>query len=511
MLFSEMIAKVAAFDLRANKWFPDPRTNDFQINKLCYNSKHVEQNDIFFAVKGLKSDGNSFIGEAAAKGAGAIISDSILAGQTFLPVKNIPIYTVDNVRKNMAVFSNIFYDFPSRKMNMIGVTGTNGKTTVSSIINHVLKSNGKKSGLIGTNKYLIGNREIKASHTTPESIDLNALLFAMIQEDVEFVTMEVSSHSLSLYRVHGIDWDIAAFTNLTPEHLDFHHDMTEYFKAKKILFDSIREVNEKGRITYAVYNSDDKYGNEIVKDTKSKTISYSIQGIPPYQRVAGGLFADYTASNVSMSLDGMTFDIISRERSVKIKTNLTGKFNVYNILCAFASLRQFGFSPADIVLSIESFPPVEGRFNVFNLSNGAYAIVDYAHTPDSLYNALITIREIGAERVITVFGCGGDRDKTKRPLMGEIAAKFSDSVIITSDNPRFEEPMDIIKDIITGVKSNNYFVEEDRKAAITKAIEMSHRGDVILVAGKGHEPYQEIKGTRHHLSDIEIVKNFCVQ
>jgi UDP-N-acetylmuramoyl-L-alanyl-D-glutamate--2,6-diaminopimelate ligase len=498
MLFSEMVAKAAScmeqgslsLDLSLAR-LPWKVKHDFQINKLCYNSKHVEPNDIFFAVKGSKLDGDVFIGEAAAKGAKAIISDRARRHDDLSPV-----YTVDNVRKTMAVFSNIFYDFPSRKMSIIGVTGTNGKTTVSSIINHVLKSVGKKTGLIGTNKYLVGSRELEASHTTPESVDLNALLFTMIQENVEFVTMEVSSHSLSLYRVHGMDWDTAAFTNLTPEHLDFHHDMAAYFRAKKILFDSMPEINAKGHAAHVVYNMDDKYGGKIIEDTKAKTVSYGFHN------------ADYTAANVSMLLGGMTFDLVSLEGSVKIKTNLTGRFNAYNILCAFASLKQYGISSADIVLAIESFPPVEGRFNVFNLSNGAYAIVDYAHTPDSLYNALITIREIGAKRVITVFGCGGDRDKTKRPVMGEIAAKFSDAVIITTDNPRFEEPMDIINDITTGIKSNNYFVEEDRQAAIAKAIEMSHQGDVILVAGKGHEAYQETRGIRHHLSDIEIVLSF---
>jgi len=495
MLFSEMVNKAGSVITPINI------TADFEVNKLCYNSKLVEANDVFFAIKGLKSDGNLFIAEAVTRGAGAIITDS----SNDWIIRQAPahiIYNVDSARKTMAVFSNIFYGFPSQKMKLIGVTGTNGKTTVTSIIHYVLEFCGMKAGLIGTNKYLIAKRSIEASYTTPESVELNFLLSAMAQENVKFVSMEVSSHSLSLSRVYGLDFDTVVFMNLSPEHLDFHQDMSGYFKAKKILFDSMPQINAKGNATYAVFNKDDEYGSMIVKDIKSKTISFGFQD------------ADYSASNVSMSFEGMSFDLISSDFSNRIDSLLTGRFNVYNILAAFASLRCLGIASADIVSAIRIFPPVEGRFNVFKLSNGAYSIIDYAHTPDSLYNALVTIKEVIAHeeatpRIITVFGCGGDRDKKKRSVMGEIAAKLSHTVIITSDNPRFEDPVAIINQIKSGIKTNNYSIEENRQAAITKAVEMSREGDIILIAGKGHESYQEIKGVRHHLSDIEIVKSFC--
>lgn len=474
---------------------------DFKINELRYNSNDVVQNDIFFAIKGLKTDGNKYIPKAFEKGAKAVFTDAS-AG-----IADPRIYKVSDCRKMMAQVSNAFYGFPSQKMKMIGVTGTNGKTTITSLINHVLQFAGKKTGLIGTNGNYINKRFIKTEHTTPESIDLNKLLAEMADEGVEFVTMEVSSHSLSLHRVYEIDFDIVLFTNLTPEHLDFHGSMEEYFKAKKILFDSLKRINKKGNRTSAIYNCNDEYGEKIVNSTEGERIAY------------GFGCGTYTAQNLKMDFDGMSFEVLVPRNGeeidkINIKTRLTGRFNVYNILAAIAALKAAGIKYKKITDALREFKPVDGRFNQIQLSNNAAAVIDYSHTPDSLLKALTTIREILNEnkskgKIITVFGCGGNRDKAKRPMMGKIASENSNEIVITSDNPRDEEPTDIIEDIKSGITKDNYTIEENRELAIKKAVSLSSKGDVILVAGKGHETYQEIKGVKYHLSDKEIVEKYC--
>ncbi len=473
---------------------------DFDIESLRYNSNEVGQNDVFFAIKGYKSDGNAYIPDAFNRGAKAVFTD----GQP--EIIDSRIYKVKDCRRTMAAMSNVFYGFPSKKMKMIGVTGTNGKTTVTSIINHVLQSLGKKTGLIGTNGNYINKRFIKTEHTTPESVELNKLLSEMVSDEVEFVTMEVSSHSLALKRVYGIEFDTVVFTNLSPEHLDMHNTMEEYFAAKKILFDSLKRINDKGNRTAVIYNCDDEQGEKIVSSTESERISYGF---------GCGVF---TAKNLKMDFDGMSFDVLvprngEDTEKIHVKTGLTGRFNAYNILAAVAALKTFNISYKEITDAIKNFIPVDGRFNQLQLSNHATAIIDYSHTPDSLLKAITTIREIlddnkSKGRIITVFGCGGNRDKTKRPLMGKIASENSNEVVITSDNPRDEEPMDIIEEIKAGITQDNFSVEENRELAIQKAVEMSKKGDVILVAGKGHETYQEIKGVKYHLSDKEIVEKY---
>lgn len=484
----------------ANKMSPVKLETDFEVNKLCYDSRLVGRNDIFFAIKGYNTDGNYYLKNAIDNGAGAVFTDSIEQE----PGANI--YRVTNCRETMAVLSDVFYDHPSAKMNVIGVTGTNGKTTVTNLINHILEFADKRTGLIGTNKYVVNKKTLEATHTTPESIDLNGLLFMMQQENVEYVTMEVSSHSLALKRVYGIDFDTVIFTNLSPEHLDFHENMEGYYRTKKLLFDSLKRNNLKDHATRAVYDVDDEYGKRIVSDTAAQTISYGFND------------ADYKASNLSMNFEGMSFDINysgDKNRTMKFESLLTGRFNVYNVLAAVAAVRTFEISFDLIISAIKSFPPVDGRFNIIKLRIGALAVIDYSHTPDSLLNALITIKQImeqpGARKgkIICVFGCGGNRDRSKRPVMGDIAAAHSDYVFVTSDNPRSEEPLSIISEITSGIKTNNFTVEDDRKKAIEMAVERSKGGDVILVAGKGHESYQEIKGVKHHLSDREIVENYC--
>lgn len=494
MQFSEMLESIKQLTIDS------PRVIDFTVNKLNYDSRYVAGGDIFFAVRGFKQDGNLFINDAFSKGAQVVVTDANIA------MTDARILRVKDVRKAMALMSSKYYGFPSSKMKIIGVTGTNGKTTISTLIYHILYSNGKKCGLIGTNGNLINNRFIQTVHTTPESVELQKLLKEMADEKVEFVCMEVSSHALAMDRVYGIDFDIAVYSNLTPEHLDFHSDMESYFVSKKRLFDSLKRINLKNNKTAAIYNNDDKYGGRIVKTTVAERISYGL---------ASGM---YECEGIEMDFKGTRFTLLvprNGENTIKInvKSNLTGKFNIYNTIAAVAAAHKAGLNYKQITSAIKEFKPVEGRFNQIRLKNGATAIVDYSHTPDSLLKALVTIKEIlstiGSKgKIITVFGCGGERDKTKRPVMGQIATENSDSVIITSDNPRNEEPLDIIEEIKSGVKKNNYIVIENRKEAIKKAIELSSKNDVILVAGKGHETYQEIKGVKNHFSDKEIIEKF---
>ncbi len=492
MKFSEMITSAEKEIIDLDKSF------DFEVNKLCYSSKDIEKNDIFFAIKGYKTDGNKYIPDAINKGAMAVITD----GEP--DVMDPRIYHVNDCRKTMAQLSSSFYGNPSAKMKMVGVTGTNGKTTVTNIIYHVLQSSGLKTGLIGTNGNYINKRFLKTEHTTPESVDLNRLLREMADEEVEYAVMEVSSHSLYLKRVYGIEFDIAVFTNLTEEHLDFHETMEDYFGAKKVLFDSMKRIGTKGITPAVIYNCNDENGAKIVSTSEAERISY------------GFGCGTYSAKNLDMDFGGMSFEVLVPRNGegiekVKIKTRLTGKFNVHNILAAIAALKALKLKYNDITKSIEEFEPVDGRFNRIKLSSGASAIIDYSHTPDSLLKAITTIREIldtnkSNGKIITVFGCGGNRDRAKRPLMGKIAAENSDEAIITSDNPRDEEPLDIIEEIKAGITKDNYSVEPDREEAIKKAVTMAKKGDVILVAGKGHETYQEITGVKHHLSDREIVE-----
>lgn len=497
MKLSEMI-------LKAEKEIGGIEINpDFEVNKLCYNSALAETGDVFFAIKGFKTDGNKYINDAAGRGAKAVFTDS---ADNDLSINNVSVYKVPDSRKAMAALSNVYYGYPSKKMKIIGVTGTNGKTTISSIINFVLEYWDKKTGLIGTNGNYINKRFIKTDYTTPESVELNKLLNDMINAGVEYATIEVSSHSLALSRVYGIDFDAAVFANLTADHLDFHKNMENYFEAKKILFDNLERINSKGNNTAAIYNLDDEYGKHIVSGTEAERVSYGFQK------------AAYSAEKLKMNFDRMKFDMLvplngEGKDKIKIETSLTGKFNVYNILASSAALKALKVPFEVIREGIKSFKDVEGRFNRIKLYNGAIAIVDYSHTPDALLKALTTIREIIDEnglmgKIITVFGCGGNRDKLKRPQMGKIACENSNHAIVTSDNPRYENPIDIIAEIRDGIASDNFTIEENREKAIETAVNMSNKNDVILIAGKGHETYQEIQGVKYHLSDREIVERF---
>ena len=466
---------------------------DVEITGMSYDSRKIEQGNIFFAIKGIKEDGNKYIKSAVRNGAVLIITEEDLKsedGTQFIKVKNI--------RKLMASLSRIYYTDGLSNLKLIGITGTNGKTTTSYLIKYLLESAGFKTGLIGTIDYQIGNTSFNSVLTTPDSIELNILLGKMEKREMNFCVMEVSSVALEMDRTYGLNFDSAVFTNLTSEHLDYHKNMENYFQAKKILFDGLKESS------YAVSNKDDKYGEKILADTNSRKFFYSIRNE-----------SDLRACNEKISLYGTEFEINYGNKNYKFNTSLSGRFNIYNILASISTVINYNIDIEHIHSVLAGFNEVSGRFNKVKLNNGAVAVIDYSHTSDSLKNAILAAREIVSNenrngRVITIFGCGGDKDKTKRPVMGKYAANLSDYTIITSDNPRSEDPFKIIEEIVSGIvkEKNNYEVIEDREKAIKRGIEISSGGDIVLICGKGHENYQEIKGIKNHFDDKEIIDKY---
>ncbi len=460
--------------------------NNFEISGITNDSRLVKKDYIFMSVKGYKDDGDKYISAALEAGAGAVFTESEYPGEK--------IVRVNEIRKLTAVISSEINGNPAGKLKIIGITGTNGKTTITYLIRHLLEKHGKRCGLIGTIDYLSGKKKQGASLTTPDSPQIHEIFREMAEEGIGYCIMEASSIALLLNRVYTIDFSGAVFTNLTSEHLDLHKNMDNYFEAKKILFDGLNENS------FALSNCDDKYGEKILEDTKAEKIFYSLE------KESG-----IRAKDIKLNISGLEFSF----NGIQFKSNLTGRFNVYNILAAIGAAYQLGIDYETSAEYLKTFEPVNGRFNSIRLQNGAYAVIDYSHTSDSLENAINAANDIMSHKeekgkVITVFGCGGNKDRIKRPEMGRIAVSNSDFVIITSDNPRFEEPMDIINEILTGIdkKYENYIIEENRELAIKKAIEISKEGDIILVCGKGHETYQEIKGIRTHFDDKEEVQKY---
>jgi len=474
---------------------------DFIIKGLTFDSRAVVDDTIFFAIKGYKDDGNKYISDAICKNAGAVITDrmSFDENKEFFESSQMNVIVCENVRKFMAVSSNAYYGYPSKKIKLIGVTGTNGKTTITYIIKRILETAGNKCGLIGTIDYITGANNLDSKLTTPDSIEINQLLSDMAESGMEYCVMEVSSIALLLDRVYKQDFHAGIFTNLTSEHMDLHGNMEDYFKSKKILFD----ILDSNKI--AISNLDDEFGEKILNDCKCRKIFYSLNKEKSYR-----------AEGIDISIEGISFNVVSDGYSLNIKTRLTGGFNVYNILAAVAFAREEGIDDLIIQKALESIDPINGRFNKIKLPNNSYAIIDYSHTSDSLKNAISAARYIrnaagNNGRVITIFGCGGNKDITKRPLMGKYASELSDYVIITSDNPRSEDPMEIIRDIMTGIEDvKNVEIEENRELAIKKGIWMSAPHDIILICGKGHETYQEIKGVKSHFDDKEIVEKYSL-
>ena len=466
------------------------------VADIVYDSRKVQKNSVFVAIKGYKTDGHKFIQDAINKGAVAVVveDDNSIPDDLIHHVQIAKILVHDS-RKALAELSKGFYRDPSGKLKLVGITGTNGKTTSTFILKNILQNTGHKTGLVGTIANYIGDLKVDSKLTTPESNDLNRFFYDMIEAGCSHSIMEVSSHSLVLNRVFGLDFTAAIFSNITSDHLDFHQTFDEYLKAKKILFDGLSADS------FAIVNSDDASWNEIISDCKAKIVTYGMADN-----------SDYQIKNIRYDLNGTDFTISNNNTEYIINTSLIGTFNAYNATSAFATAHSLGIDANKIVDGIKSSLQVPGRFEVLGKGKKK-VIVDYSHTADSLEKALQAVREIVKDKnqIVTVFGCGGDRDKTKRPVMGKVASEMSDKVFITSDNPRTEKPYEIIKDIIKGISTNNYEIEENREEAIIKAIQSSHDDAVILIAGKGHENYQEINGVRNHFSDQEIALKYLAE
>lgn len=451
---------------------------DRPVAEVAYDSRRVTPGALFVALKGLKADGTAFAAEAAASGAVAILSEAPCP-----PGLAVPWVVVTDARLALALAADRFFDHPSRRMPVVGVTGTNGKTTTAYLLAAVLDAAGLRAGMLGTVAYRIGGVDREASRTTPEAPDVQRLLSDMIREGCRSAVMEVSSHALALKRVDGMRFAAAIFTNLTRDHLDFHADMEAYFVAKRRLFDMLTEGAP------AVVNVDDPRGAALV-ETAARPVTYAI-GAP----------ADVRPGPVTMTLEGLRFDVATPHGPLSLHSRLVGKPNVYNILAAVAAATALDVPLAAIARGIEELGGVPGRFElVSSPGDEVTVVVDYAHTDDALRNLLETARPLTPARLITVFGCGGDRDRSKRPLMGMVAARLSDLVVITSDNPRSEDPRRIVEEIERGIPAGSQTSTRvpvvasvvDRAEAIERAIAMAGPGDVVLVAGKGHEKYQQI-------------------
>lgn len=464
-----------------------------EVESLTIDSRTASKNSLYFAIEGFKVDGHKFINEAISKGAGAVVlhKPEEVPDQIFTHNNCVKI-VVEDTRISLAEFANKFYDEPSKKLKLSGITGTKGKTTTAFYLKNIFEHSGNKAGLIGTIANYIGKDEVKTLLTTPQPHEVNSLLAKMVNEGCSHCVMEVSSHALDLHRVDFLNFSNAIFTNITTDHMDYHKTEEHYLNSKKILFDTIGSTGK------VIYNIDDPKSSLVIKDSKAGKYSY---GTNPK--------SDFQIKEIEFNLDGTAFIISCKLGDFKISTGLAGHFNAYNATAAFAASVLNGFDPFKVAEGISLTPQVPGRFEIISRKNKK-VIVDYSHTSDSLKQALAAVQYIvkNDRPIYTVFGCGGDRDRTKRPIMGEIASSMSERVYVTSDNPRTEDPFLIIDEILKGIKQNNYRVIENREEAIRAAIFESEDNAVILVAGKGHENYQEINGARKDFSDKEISEKY---
>ncbi|WP_031531642.1 MULTISPECIES: UDP-N-acetylmuramoyl-L-alanyl-D-glutamate--2,6-diaminopimelate ligase [unclassified Bacteroides] len=457
------------------------------IEGINIDSRLIKDNHLFVAIKGTVADGHNYINKAVELGAKAILCEDIPAEKT----EGITYIQVESTEDAVGKCATTFYGNPTSKLKLIGVTGTNGKTTIATLLYNMFRKMGYKVGLVSTVCNYIDDVAVPTDHTTPDPITLNALLGRMADEGCAYAFMEVSSHSVAQKRIGGLKFAGGIFTNLTRDHLDYHKTVENYRNAKKGFFDSL------DKDAFAVTNLDDKNGMFMVQNTKATVKTYSTRTI-----------ADFKANIIEQHFEGMYLDINGKEVGV----NFTGKFNVSNLLAVYGTAIMLGKKAEDVLLILSTLKPVSGRFETLHSPNGYTAIVDYAHTPDALVNVLESIEEVMKSskkgQIITVCGAGGNRDKGKRPIMAQEAANHSDKVIITSDNPRFEEPQDIINDMLAGLSSEQMkkvISIVDRKEAIRTACMMAQPDDVILIAGKGHENYQDVKGVKHHFDDKEVV------
>ncbi|NFO03243.1 UDP-N-acetylmuramoyl-L-alanyl-D-glutamate--2,6-diaminopimelate ligase [Clostridium botulinum] len=459
---------------------------DKEISSVNYDSRKVKKSDIFICIKGYATDGHKYIQKAIENGASVIIMQDDIE----VVNKNISVIKVKDTRKALALIGINYYDNPSKKMKIIGITGTNGKTTTAFMIKSILESNGKKVGLIGTIANYIGNEKLHTERTTPESLELQELFNNMVNKGVEYCVMEVSSHSLELDRVYGVDFEVGIFTNLTRDHLDFHKTFENYYNSKFKLFK---------RSNIRIINNDDNYGKQVIKDLnklKAKNIyEYSIRED-----------SNFKAFDEKMGSKNISFKV-NLEKEEEFILSIPGEYNIYNALGAIGACYKLNI-PMEAIREGINKVIVPGRCErtATNYNLPYDIIIDYAHTPDGLQNILETARGFTQGKLIAIFGCGGDRDKVKRPQMGEIGTDIADIAIVTSDNPRSEEPMKIIEDILVGIEKDNYEVIENRKDAIKKAMDIAKENDVIVIAGKGHETYQILKDKTIHFDEREIVK-----
>jgi UDP-N-acetylmuramoyl-L-alanyl-D-glutamate--2,6-diaminopimelate ligase len=461
-------------------------STQLSIEDIQIDSRKVQKGSVFVAIRGIQADGHEFIATAIQKGAVAIVCEKL----PYSLQDGIVFIVVANAQESVAVMAHHFYDNPSTKLKLVGVTGTNGKTTVATLLFKLFKGLGYTCGLISTVENHIGDTIIPATHTTPDPIQLNALLQKMVQAGCTHVFMEVSSHAIHQHRITGLQFVGAAFTNITHDHLDYHKTFEAYLNAKKAFFDDLPST------AFALTNLDDKNGAQMLLDTKAKKLTYALHA-PSH----------YKGKILENQLNGLVLLV----NEVEVHCRLIGTFNAYNFLAVYGIAIQLGETSEAVLTVLSSLTGAEGRFDYIISADQIIGIVDYAHTPDALENVLTTIAKLrkGNEQVITVVGCGGNRDKTKRPIMAQVACDLSTKVFLTSDNPRSEDPNDIIKDMEQGLSSSakrKYINIVDRKEAIKAAVSFAQSGDIILVAGKGHEKYQEIKGIKHDFDDKKILQ-----
>jgi len=461
------------------------------IHKIEFDSRKVEENDVFVAIRGTVSNGHDFIEKAINLGATAIVCDTlpevIVTGVTYIQVKD--------TNTALAYLATNFYNNPSQNLKLVGITGTNGKTTIASLLYQLFQKAGYKVGLLSTVKIMVNDLEYKATHTTPDSLTINHYLAEMNAAGVEYCFMEVSSHGIHQKRTEGLHFAGGVFTNLSHDHLDYHATFAEYRDVKKSFFDHLPKT------AFALTNVDDKNGAVMFQNTSARKLTYALKS-----------YADYKAQILESQLSGLLLKINESEVWVR----LIGTFNAYNLLAIYGTAVELGLDKLEVLRLLSELESVSGRFQYIVSNQKITAVVDYAHTPDALENVIKTINDIRTnnEQLITVVGCGGDRDKTKRPIMAHIASSMSNKVIITSDNPRTEDPIDIIADMEKGVELQNQkktLSIVDRKQAIKTACQLANPNDIILIAGKGHETYQEIQGVRHDFDDMKIVKELLEQ
>ena len=454
------------------------------ISSLTYDSRTVEKGSCFFAVRGTQSDGHNYIASAVERGAVAVVCEAMPEVKS----EGVSYIVVEDSNRAMAAMAAAYYDHPSQELHLVGVTGTNGKTTTATLLYDMFMAMGHKAGLISTVIYRIGERSIASTHTTPDAIRLNAMMRQMVDEGCDYCFMEVSSHSLAQHRTDGLRFEGALFTNLTHDHLDYHGTYKEYIRAKKLFFDNL------DKDAWAVVNIDDRNGEVMLQNCKAKCYRLSLRSM-----------ADFHTKIVEMHPDSMLLHIGPIGAWVKF----TGRFNAYNLTTVYAAATLLGVDRMQALTILSQLTPVAGRFETTTAPDRMMAIVDYAHTPDALANVLETIEEVrrDTQRLIVVCGCGGDRDKTKRPEMAAIAVRHAATAIFTSDNPRTESPEAILDDMVAGVgEAHNYLRITDRREAIRTAAMMAQAGDIIIIAGKGHEDYQIIGTTKHHFDDREEVR-----